>query len=61
MFYRINTRLPDGVSLSRQEVLHRDEVTKDEPEHDVLDVQADERLEERQRHYAQLQTNGGNL
>ena len=32
----------------------RDEVPEDEPEHDVLAVERQQRLEERQRHRAQL-------
>ena len=52
---RSYTRLSDGVSLTGQKVIHRDEVAEHEPEHHVLDVEADQRLEERQGHDAQLE------
>ena len=40
--------------LRGEEVPERDEVPEDEPEHDVLAVERQQRLEERQRHRAQL-------
>ena len=40
--------------LRRQEVPQRDEVPEHEPQHDVLAVERQERLEEREGHRAQL-------
>jgi hypothetical protein len=47
--------LSNGVLLTGQEVLHWDEVTKDEPEHDIFAVQTDQSLEQGKRHYAKLE------
>ena len=48
------TWLSNCVFLTRQKVLHWDEVTKDEPEHHVFAVQTDQSLEQGKRHDAKL-------
>jgi hypothetical protein len=49
------TWLSNGVLLTGQEVLHWDEVTKDEPEHHIFAVQTDQSLEQGKRHNTKLE------
>ena len=50
----VQVRLPDAVALARQEVPQGDEVAEDEPEHDVLAVQAHQQFKQGEGDLAQL-------
>ena len=50
----VQVRLPDGLPLAGEDVAEGDQVPKDEPQQDILAVQAHQGLEQGQRHLTQL-------